>query len=116
MVLLFLHPTLAQAGSSFAGRWTGQYVNSVGDRGDDTLVLEEDRDGRLRGTWTGNIEVFGRRIDENTAELHGRTQTREYRITLRRHHDGLTLHYVARRLDAPGEYKGESHFTRDRFR
>ena len=102
----------AQRSASLAGKWTGHYENSVGERGEDTLELTEDQNGNLSGTWSGNIQVSGRRTDDTTAELHGRTDTRTYRLVLTARRDGLTLKYFARRLDSRGEYEGESRFTR----
>jgi hypothetical protein len=107
-------PVFAQRSASFAGRWTGYWENSLGEKGDDSLDLSEDRDGNLSGVWTGDVQVAGRRIDDTTAELRARTNTRSYRIFLTANRDGLTLKYVARRLDSPGEYSGESRFRRVR--
>jgi hypothetical protein len=107
-------PALAQRNAAFAGRWTGYFENSTGDKGDDSLTLEEDGDGNLHGMWSGNIPIEGRRTDERTAELHGRTDTRSYRIFLKAHGDELTLKYTARRLDSSGEYEGEAKFKRRR--
>jgi hypothetical protein len=112
VVCLFVGPAFGQHSASFAGRWTGYWQNSLGERGDDSLELKEDEDGNLRGMWSGNVRVSGRRTDDRTAELHGRTDTRAYRIFLTAHRDELTLKYVAQRLDSSGEYEGESRFTR----
>ncbi len=104
----------AQHPATLAGRWTGYWQNSTGDRGDDSLELTEDADGHLSGIWTGNVPVSGRRTDDRTAELHGRTDTRAYRIVVTAHRDELVLKYTARRLDSSGEYEGESRLTRSR--
>jgi len=109
---LSVGPAFGQHSASFAGRWSGFWQNSLGERGDDSLELKEDEDGNLHGMWSGNVRVSGRRIDDRTAELHGRTDTRAYRITLTAHRDEIVLKYVARRLDSSGEYEGESRFTR----
>ncbi|MGB7761170.1 MAG: hypothetical protein WBL61_15160 [Bryobacteraceae bacterium] len=114
VVCLSAGPAFAQHSESFSGRWTGYWRNSTGERGEDSLELTEDQDGHLSGTWTGNVQVSGKRIDERTAELHGRTETRAYRIAVTAHRDGITLKYTARRLDSPGEYEGESRLTRPR--
>ncbi len=111
---LSVRPAFAQRSASFAGKWTGFFENSTGEKGRDTLELNEDADGRLSGTWSGNIEVSGRRSDDGTAELHGRTGKRAYRIVLAAHREGITMKYYARRLDSPGEYEGEARFTRVR--
>jgi len=107
-------PAFAERGAAFEGTWTGYFENSTGQRGDDSLTLEEDRDGHLHGMWSGNVPVEGTRTGETTAELHGRTDTRSYRIFLSAHGDELTLKYTARRLDSSGEYEGEARFTRRR--
>jgi hypothetical protein len=107
-------PAFAQRYASFAGRWTGTFENSLGERGQDSLDLSEDQDGNLTGMWTGNVRISGKRIDDATAELHGRTDTRGYRIFLTARRDELTLKYTARRLNSSGEYEGEARFTRAR--
>ena len=112
VVCLSPAPAFAQRSATFAGKWTGSWVNNTGEKGDDSLVLDEDRDGNLSGMWTGDVRVSGKRIDDTTAELHGRTGTRAYRINLTAHRDGLELRYTARRLDSSGEYEGESRLTR----
>jgi hypothetical protein len=112
VVCLSSGPVFAQSAAAFAGRWTGHWQNSSGQSGEDSLALSEDQDGHLTGTWTGSVAVSGRRTDDRTAELHGRTDTRAYRIYLTIHRDELTLKYTARRLDSSGEYEGESTLTR----
>ena len=112
VVCLSTGRAFAQHPATFAGRWTGYWQNSTGQRGEDSLELAEDQDGHLTGTWTGTVPVSGRRTDDRTAELHGRTDTRAYRIVVTAHRDELTLNYTARRLDSSGEYEGESRLTR----
>ena len=102
----------ADSGTTFGGRWTGHWTNSVGETGDDTLELVEDTARNLHGTWSGNVEVTGRQTDAATLALHARTPTRDYQITGTFRGDVLTIKYVATRLDRPGSYAGESTFTR----
>jgi hypothetical protein len=111
---LFSPPSAFAQAASFSGTWTGHYENSTGDRGDDSLVLSEDQNGNLTGTWTGNVQVSGRRTGDTTAELHGRTDTRAYRLYLTAEGDRLIGKYHARRLDSSGEYDGECRFHRAR--
>jgi len=110
---LFPVSTFAQA-ASFSGTWTGHFENSTGERGDDSLALSEDQNGNLSGVWTGNVQVSGRRTGDTTAELHGRTDTRAYRLELTIDGDRLIGKYHARRLDSSGEYDGECTFRRAR--
>jgi hypothetical protein len=110
---LFPAPAFAQA-ASFSGTWTGHYENSLGERGDDSLVLSEDQNGNLSGVWTGDVQVSGKRTGDTTAVLHGRTDTRAYRLELTADGDRLIGKYHARRLDSPGEYDGECRFRRAR--
>jgi hypothetical protein len=99
-----------QGSSPFAGKWNGSWVNSLGERGDDSLVLAEDASGNLSGLWSGDVPVTGRRTTASTAELRGRTSTRSYQITLTASGGTLTLRYVATRLNAPGSYEGQASF------
>jgi hypothetical protein len=50
IILLFSGAALSQRTQAFAGKWVGTFENTLGDRGDDFLTLEEDSDGRLHGT------------------------------------------------------------------
>ncbi len=103
--LLVATAYLAAAGS-FAGRWVGYYTNSTGEKGSDSLVLSEGADGTLAGTWSGNIPIRGRRLNANTAEMHGRTATRAYQMTLTEGHGSMIIKYTATRLDSRGSYSG----------
>ena len=50
-------PVFAQRSASFAGRWTGYWENSLGEKGDDSLDLSEDRDGNLAGRIQRGVEI-----------------------------------------------------------
>lgn len=110
--LLMIAGPGATAGESFAGRWSGSYRNSTGQTGSDSLVLTEGANGELRGTWTGNIPVYGRRVNRSAAQLQGRTSTRSYQITITAGGNGLVMNYTATRLDSAGSYTGTARFHR----
>ncbi len=101
-------PPPARVTGAFAGQWSGRWQNDQGESGEDSLVLTEEPNGSLRGTWSGNLPVTGRRIDNHTAMLSGRTATRSYTIDARVEDGVLTLSYSASRLDAGGSYTGRS--------
>jgi hypothetical protein len=103
----------AQDAVDFAGRWSGTWTNSLGERGDDTLTLTEDDEGNLSGRWSGTVDVRGRRVNRNTIELRGRTQSRSYQITATIAEGSLSMKYLVSRLDADGSYDGSSRFTRE---
>lgn len=105
-------PPSAPSRPSFAGSWTGTWTNDVGEKGKDTLVLEEAADGTLSGLWSGNVPVSGRRVDATTAELQGRTNAREYEVRATLSGGVMTLRYVARRSNATGGYRGTSTLAR----
>lgn len=111
LVLLLLTPLVASAQESVTGQWAGTYTNSLGQRGNDSIVLSEGG-GRLAGTWTGNIPVSGRRVNANTVQLRARTATRSYQMTAVVRGNQMVLKYVATRLDSPGAYEGVATFTR----
>lgn len=98
--------------SSLAGRWTGYWMNSLGEKAPDSLVLEESGDGKIRGLWDGKVQVSGRWVTPSALELYGETATRAYEINGMLEGNTLTFEYLARRLDAPGAYQGRSIFTR----
>jgi tetratricopeptide (TPR) repeat protein len=102
----------ARPSSSVSGSWWGHWMNSLGEKGTESLVLEESGDGRISGTWSGKIRVSGRRVNATTIELRGQTPTRAYEITGTFQENALTFQYLARRLDTAGSYEGTSTFTR----
>lgn len=101
----------AAAAARIAGSWTGRWSNSLGEGGADTLVLQEDAQGGLRGTWSGNLAVTGRRTGPAAFQLSCRNATRDYRITGTCEGGGLRLEYTVQRLDAGGAYTGRSTFS-----
>jgi hypothetical protein len=116
-LILFLIPNALVIGTgAFTGRWEGEWRNSLGETGADSLALREDPDGTLNGIWTNEIEVSGNRINDNTLELRGRTATRSYQITatLNREKNELDLKYMVTRLNTSGFYHGSSRLYRIR--
>lgn len=114
-ILVLTHTAVsARDAKSFAGRWVGHWSNSLGERGDDSLVLREDADGNISGIWTNEVHVSGQRINRNTIELTGQTSARSYQITATIEGGVMTLKYIATRLDSDGSYQGRSTFTRSR--
>jgi hypothetical protein len=107
-------PRSAPSVASVSGMWTGFWTNSVGEKQKDSLQLEEKPDGTISGTWSGSIRVSGRRVNASTLEFTGRTATRDYQVTATLQGAGMTLDYVARRLDAAGSYNGTSTLTREK--
>lgn len=98
---------------SFAGKWTGQWSNSLGERGDDSLVLTEDSNGKLSGVWTDEVAVSGKRINRNTIELQGQTAARSYQITATVIGNEMVMKYMATRLNSSGSYDGQSRLIRN---
>ncbi len=94
----------------FSGSWSGNWVNSLGEKGTDSLVLEESGNGEIKGTWGGNIRVTGRRINETNITLQGQTQRRAYKVQGTIQGNELILRYTVDRLDSSGSYEGESIF------
>jgi hypothetical protein len=115
-ILIMVQITLAFGAGVFSGHWKGEWRNSLGERGADSLVLREHRDGTLNGLWTGEVEVSGNRINSNTIELRGQTATRSYQITatLDGDRDEMDLKYIVTRLNAGGSYHGSSRLYRAR--
>jgi hypothetical protein len=116
VILTGLLSALAFGAGIFTGRWEGEWRNSLGESGTDSLALREDREGTLNGLWTGEIEVSGNRINADSIELRGRTATRSYQITatLDRDRDEMHLKYIVTRLNAGGSYQGASRLLRVR--
>src|SRR5688572_17343277 len=66
---------------SLAGKWTGNWTNSLGEKGKSTLDLSEDANGNLSGTWDG-VKVTGKRVNKNTIEMKGKNEKRSYQLTI----------------------------------
>ena len=113
IILVLAHTAFGNDWPSFAGQWTGQWSNSLGERGDDSLVLTEDSNGNLSGLWTNEVTVSGRRINRNTIELQGQTAARSYQITATVKGDELIMQYIATRLNGSGSYHGRARFIRN---
>jgi hypothetical protein len=116
LILILIPDALVFGTGAFTGRWEGEWRNSLGETGADSLALREDPDGTLNGIWTSEIEVSGNRINANTVELRGRTATRSYQITatLNREKNELELIYIFTRLNTSGSYQGSSRLYRIR--
>jgi hypothetical protein len=72
-------------------------VNNLNEKGEDSLVLTEDAEGNIKGTWSGSVNVNGKRINANTAQLSGQTADRAYKITAMVRQGVVTLKYLSRR-------------------
>ncbi|MGC9967243.1 MAG: caspase family protein [Syntrophobacteraceae bacterium] len=101
----------AGSSSNFSGKWVGFWENSSKETGKDSLVLNEDADGNIKGTWSGDVKVNGKRIDANTAQLSGKTAKRSYEFVATEQKGAISLEYVAKRLDRGGSYEGKSTLT-----
>jgi hypothetical protein len=104
----------ATVNKTFAGTWQGTWSNNLGEKGADSLVLTEGAGGNLAGTWSGTIQVSGRRSGPAAMTLQGRTSTRSYQITGTVRGNILSLRYTVTRLDQGGTYDGQSTLTLSR--
>ena len=115
-ILIMVQTTLAFGAGVFTGRGEGEWKNRLGESGEDSLSLRENRDGTLNGIWTGEVDVSGTRTNSDTTELRGQTATRSYQIagTLDRARDEMRLKYIVTRMNAGGSYHGSSRLYRIR--
>jgi hypothetical protein len=97
--------------SNMTGKWVGYWKNNLDETGEDSLVIQEDAQGNMKGTWSGDVKVSGKRINASTAKLSGKTETRAYQFTVTVKESVMTMKYVAHRLDAEGSYEGKSTLT-----
>jgi hypothetical protein len=118
VVFLSALMTPAFGAGVFSGEWKGQWKNSLGESGPDSLFLREHQNGVIKGLWTGEVEVTGFRVNANTIELKGQTATRSYQVTatLDEDRDEMDLKYMVTRLNAAGSYFGSSKLYRVRGR
>lgn len=79
--------------ATFAGKWSGTYVNSRGGGKDDTLTLSE-TGGNLRGVWSG-LTVNGERLGNATIYLTATQGEVRYRVIGRIDRGYLILTYSA---------------------
>lgn len=113
LILVLAHTAFGNNWTSFSGQWTGQWSNSLGEQGDDSLVLTEDANGNLSGVWTNEVAVSGRRINRNTLELQGQTAARSYQITATVRGNEMVMKYMSTRLNGSGSYHGKARFIRN---
>ena len=113
VVMLFtLVATVPAHAGPFEGEWVGHWRNSLGERGHDSLSLYETRHGRLRGNWSGDVDVWGEETGERTIRLSGRRSDGvSYDITAYRQHGEIELHYYATRPNGT-TYEGWSRLHR----
>ena len=97
---------------SVTGEWRGSYENSTGEIGNTVLSLDENQEGFLRGRWDG-IPINGRRINRNTIEFRGQTETRSYLATATVKRGAMEISYLATRLNSSGSYEGKASLVRD---
>ncbi len=95
-------------GANFSGSWFGQWTNSTGESGADSLIIQEDTNGNLQGTWSGTVTVKGKRTGNASFEMSGKTANREYLAKATLENGGLLIDYTAWRLNATGSYSGKS--------
>ncbi len=108
-ILLFtLIQVSAQDAMPVTGSWAGTWKNNLGQTGTDTLILNEEAGGKVHGTWSGYVEVSGKRVNKNTIELQGSTATLSYQITAVVKEGKMTMKYLVARLDSAGAYDGSS--------
>lgn len=107
--LVMITPAYA---ADFDGRWVGHWKNSLGERGGDSLSLHYSREGGLKGSWSGNVRVWGKQTGERSIRLRGeRDDGVSYDITGYRKHGELHLHYDATRPNG-STYEGWSELHR----
>jgi hypothetical protein len=114
-VLLLLAPipkTHAQDQVDFAGTWSGNWKNSLGEAGSLTMTLSEDGSGHFTGQWD-DVKVTGRRTNANTLELRGKKPTRSYHYTATIKNGMMHITYITTRLDSEGSYTGQSTLKRE---
>jgi hypothetical protein len=92
--------------------WAGTWTNSLGEHGNDTLVLTNDGNGNFTGIWSGNINVRGQWLDKTNLKMSGQTTTRSYQVDGEVLGDTLNLEYTATRLNTSGTYTGKEQLTR----
>ena len=95
-------------GAIISGSWVGQWTNSTGEIGSDSLIIQEDTNGNLQGIWSGTVTVEGRRTGTASFEMSGETANREYFAKVTLNNGDLLIDYTAWRLNTTGSYSGKS--------
>jgi hypothetical protein len=97
----------------FSGTWVGSWSNSLGEKGKETLKMEETESGTITGQLS-DVPVKGHRVDIDTIELTGHTAKRSYRITGNVTQNAMTLTYTATRLTPEGgTYEGKARLVKE---
>jgi len=103
----------APARVSFDGEWTGTFKNSANETGKEMTRLKEDGQGNITGIWSFNVNVTGKRVDNNTCKLSGKTDTRSFQMTVAIDKGGeMTIDYAAMIIATGKTYSGQSKLSR----
>jgi len=89
----------ARHNRGFDGDWVGEWSNSLGQIGGDSLWLYKGSDGQYSGIWSKAMRISGRQINASTIELHGRTYNRDYVAKATLNKNVLRIEYTSLRLD-----------------
>jgi hypothetical protein len=109
-VIFLFGSTAAVAAPNFEGKWHGTFHNTLGEKGDTKLVLDE-LDGKFTGVWD-DVKVNGKRANPNTLELHGQNDERSYQLTVTIEKGEMTINYVVTYRKKKGSYEGKATLVR----
>lgn len=98
--------------SEFQGKWTGNWENTHGDKGTETVILKESAEGLISGTYSDN-NLKGERVGKHTFTFEATTDSCRYRIVGRVDGGKLYLNYAATPLDGGARYYGVSILERE---
>jgi pimeloyl-ACP methyl ester carboxylesterase len=97
----------AKSRAEFQGTWSGNWENTLGDKGAETVILEESAEGLLSGTY-GDSKIKGERVGKHTFSFEALTASHRYRVVGRVEGKKLHLDYSANPLDGGRRYYGVS--------
>jgi hypothetical protein len=114
VILALAWIALAQGSDPLGGQWVGVWSNSLGESGNESLVLSEDANGNLKGVWGDEMPVVGRRVGSKSFALTGETATRFYNITGVVKGDQINLVFGIKQRDKDFKYTGNAQLTRSK--
>jgi hypothetical protein len=100
--------------SEFRGKWSGNWENTRGENGTETLTLRESPEGHLAGVYWEDSKLKGERVGEHTFYFESRTDSHAYRVVGRIEGGTLILNYSATSPDGKDRYYGKSVLQRAR--
>jgi len=99
----------------WSGKWSGKWANSLGQFGDESIILTDPQDGTILGTWGDGFKVKGTKVNDHLVRWEYTYGIKQKKAEVRLHGDILRLTYSVTYPTRPEMegYRGVIWFIRD---